>query len=133
MESDFAVLGASAIGLGKTWRVDEDACSASDGGATLAAREGAVDAVEVDADLGFAGSAIEMVGVDSIRVTAAEAVDVADADAGSAVEDAISAVAVGAIFTVDEGADGMVVADAGVAAACGAIAMDLNTPRLSTR
>ena len=99
----------------------------------MAAREGAVDAVEVDADLGFAGSAIEMVGVDSICVTAVEAADVADADAGSAVEDAISAVAVGAISTADDGADGTVVADAGVTAARGAVAMDLNTPRLSTK
>ena len=110
----------------------------------LAIRADAV--IEVDLDL--ADRAIEIGAVDSIRAAVAEVVDVVDADAIFAgatgaifagatdaifagATDAIFAGATDAIFAgLGEGGGGF--ADAG-AAARGAVAADLNIPRLSAK
>ena len=93
------------------------------GSTPLVARAGAV-VVEVDLD--FAGRATEMVGVDSICTAVARVVDVVDAGTiFTGVADATLAVGVG-----DCGAE---VTNAGAVAARGAVAADLNMPRLSTK
>ena len=80
----------------------------------------------VEVDLDFAGRATEMVGVDSICAAVANVVDVVDAGTTfTGVADATLA--------MGDGDCGARVTDAGAAAARGAVAADLNIPRLSTK
>ena len=110
------------------------------------------DVVGVDVDLGLARDAIKVVEVDLIRAgVAADAISLAAGDAGvvvalgaisameavgvveasaifAAVEDAIAAFAADAISTAGEGVVEVVEADAGVATARSASAVDRSVP-----